>query len=382
MMFAVFALLIVEVHLQTVVAQNAPEEEVEDDEPTCSLDSSTKSDCATAEASASIETPATNYHDGIISNRQDLTRQVVSLTDETFDELTLTSTPATWLIMFKTDSCGLCKKATPVFEALSIDADIVNHNDRELETIYDVQTEKQQPVEERMTEEKEGTPKGPVYVWEGPTEEGEFPKGPVYIATIDAGSWSGRDTTKRFGIDATPTIFVLRNEGHGNKSKIDSRSYYVYRGQRAIFPLRYFVLGGFSARKRMNLPSPLSQEERKPQSYWGRVYDIFISPSAKWAGGIIGKILLAWFSFIAVLGLGMRVHNYAWGDNADDDLREEREREIEKEKAQGRKDYDPASADERSVRQQKVMWEKKAKNRAKFAANKEAREKKKGSEDE
>lgn len=360
-------LLLVEVQPQTAGAQVSPEEV--EDEPTCSLDPSAKSDCSTDETST--EVPSTNYHGGAISNLRELTRQVISLTDETFDELTSTSTPATWLIMFKTNACAICKKAKPELETLSIDADIVNHNDRELKAIYIGQAEKQQ---QSAGQEEDKTPKGPVYVYEESIDEGEIPKGPVYIATIDAG-WYGRDTTKRFDVDATPTILLLRNEGFKENSKVDSRSYYVYRGQRAAYPLRSFVLGGYAMRKRMNMPPHLSVEERKPQSYHGRVYEYFLSPSAKWAGAIIGKLLLVWFVFVIALGLFMRVHNYAWGDNADDRY-EENQKEIEREKAQGRKDYE-LSSDEKSARQQKIMWEQKAKNRAKFAANREAREKKK-----
>lgn len=369
--FVSLALLLV-VRLQTVVAvaaQSTPVEEV-DDEPTCSLDPSSKSDCSIDGVSSSSENLPADSHGQV-----DLTRQVISLTDDTFDRLTLSSTPSTWLIMFKTNSCAICKKATPVLEDLSIDIDIASHNDRELEAISKGKVE---PVKEQTSEaDKEGTakPKGPVYVYEESTVEGgEIPRGPIYIATIDAG-WSGRDTTKRFGVDATPTILLLRNEGYGEQqSNIDSRSYYVYRGQRATYPLRNFVLGGYAVRKKFDMPPPLSDEERKPQSYWGRVHDMIISPSAKWAGGIVGKILLAWFTFIAVLGLFMRVHNYAWGENADDD---DKEREIEKERAQGRKEHNDSTptADERSARRQKAMWARKAENRAKFAANREARKK-------
>jgi len=381
-------LLLVEVHLQTAVAQTAPEE-VDNDEPTCSLDPSTKTknDCSTASntaSSASDNTPPKNDRQDI--DDIDLTRQVISLTDETFDELTRTSSPGTWLIMFKTDACAICKKTKPVLESLSVDADIVDHNDKELETMINdngrVLEKKQPPT---MTEEKIGTPKGPVYVWEGPTnEEGETPRGIVYIATIDAG-WSGRDTTKRFDIDATPTItmLLLRNEGYNDEeSNIDSRSYYIYRGQRATYPLRSFLLGGYAARKQMEMPPPLPEAERKPQSKWGRLYDYFVSPSAVWAAETIGKFLLVWFVFIGVLGLFMRVHNYAWGENADDDddydANEEKKRDIEREKAQGREEYNTSeSADERSARRQKIMWEQKARNHAKFAATKEARKKKK-----
>ena len=92
-----------------VHAQDKDDEVVAEDK-TCSLDPTTKaSDCATAdEAAASTDELLTSY-----TNVQDLTRQVIPLTDETFDELTWTSEPSTWIIMFKTDSCGLCKKAKP-----------------------------------------------------------------------------------------------------------------------------------------------------------------------------------------------------------------------------------------------------------------------------
>lgn len=75
----------------------------------------------------------------------------------------------------------------------------------------------------------------------------------------------------------------------------------------------------------------------------------------------------------------MRIHNYAWGENADGDY-EAYEKSIEAEKAQGRKEAQEESSGERSERQRKAMWERKAQNRAKFAANKEAREKKKREE--
>lgn len=248
-------LLLFETQLQTVVAQAAAPEEFDHNEPTCSLDPSSKSDCSTASdasASTSNEIPSTNG--------RDLTRRVISLTDENFDDLTLTSTPATWLIMFKTDSCGICKKTKPVLDDLSVDAEIVNHNDKELEAILhnngNRQTENQQT--EAASEEEDDTPKGPVYVWEKPTTVGgeKSPKGPVYIATIDAGGWSGRDITKRFGVDATPTIILLRNEGYNNNGNNSNnvvvhepRLYYIYRGQRHTYPLRGFVLGGYAVRQ-------------------------------------------------------------------------------------------------------------------------------------
>ena len=106
-------LLLSDVHLQTAVTQNAPEEEVEDQEPTCSLDPSpTSTDCSTgiATVSASNSIPPKNSHGGITKNinQQDLTRRVISLTDETFDDITWTSSPGTWLILFNTGTCALC----------------------------------------------------------------------------------------------------------------------------------------------------------------------------------------------------------------------------------------------------------------------------------
>ncbi|KAL3805998.1 hypothetical protein ACHAW5_002355 [Stephanodiscus triporus] len=345
--------------LQVASAQTEtdPENEVDDEEPTCSLDNSTEGDCSTA---AAAEDMPSDYqsHDTIAIHRPDLTGRVISLSDETFDDLTLTSLPSTWLIMFKTNSCGICKKAMPAFEALSVDADIVGHNDRELAT-YTGRADEQQ----RGTMRKEEAE---------PADGGGIPAGPIYIATVDAG-WSGRDTTKRFDVDATPTIIVLRSEGYADKSKIDSRSYYTFRGQRAIYPLRTFVLGGYASRKRINMPPPLSDAERKPRSYAGRLYDYYLSPGVKWAGGIIGRIVLAWFGFMGILGVFMRVHNYAWGsDDSDDaDHQEKREREIESEKAQGRREYQP-STDEKTAKRQQIMWEKKEANRAKFATKLEA----------
>ena len=376
LLFAVLALITVEVHLQSVVFACAQEEvtaEIEADEPTCSLDpTSSKSDCATADPDTASDVPSHN-------TGEDLTRHVISLTDDTFDQLTSTATPATWLIMFKTNSCAICKKAMPVLRDLSVDVDIVSHNDRELEALSKGQLQHQK---EQLGEEKaksDSTPKGPVYVYEQSTEEGGVPAGPIYVATVDAG-WSGKDITKRFEVDATPTIILLRNEGGHPKEGVDSRSYYVYRSQRATYPLRNFVLGGYATRKQLDMPLPLSDEERKPDSYLGRISDYLISsPSARWAGGTVLKILLGWFSFIIILGLFMRIHNYAWGENANDYDPEEKEREIEREKAQGRKEFEASNkptstAEERSARRQKAMWERKANNRAKFAANREAKE--------
>jgi hypothetical protein len=217
---------------------------------------------------------------------------------------------------------------------------------------------------------------------------------PIYVATIDAG-WHGADTTKRFGVDATPTIILLRNEGgsyaggddDGSSSSssssssnvVDSRSYYVFREQRALYPLRKFVLGGYQLRKRIDVPPPLPDEERKPRSRTGRLYEHYLSPGANWAGGVIGKILLVWFGFMGILGLFMRVHNYAWGGDGDDDgegdadRRERHEREIESEKARGREGYEPPGKDEKTANRQRLMWERKEANRARFAARQEAR---------
>lgn len=371
-----FLTLLLLIDVRAFANESAPVEDV--DEPTCSLDPAKASDCSTGAADASEPTTSGGYDLGDDSKRslRELTRQVVALTDETFDGLTSTPTPATWLIMFKTNSCGICQKARPVLEELSIDAQIVEHNDRELDAIDKWQFEKK---ESDSKKEVDDTPKGPVYVWEQSSEEGEVPRGPVYIATIDAG-WAGRDVTKRFGVDSTPTILVLRNEGYptadGDSKIADSRSYYLYRGQRATYPLRNFALGGFAVRKRMDMPPPLSDADSKPHSYWGRIYEYVLSPSVKWAGGMMGKILLAWFVFMGCLGLFMRVHNYAWGDDEDDD--EKRQAELEKEKAEGREQFDDGlSADEKSAQRQKVMWERKMKNRAKFAASREARKNRK-----
>jgi len=375
-----------QLNLQSVVSaqSSAAEENGEgEDESTCSLDPSTSNgDCTTT-------TTDDDNDANIISMHQlnSLTRQVIPLTDDNFDELTLTSTPATWLIMFKTNKCGICKKAKPVWDDLSMDIDIINHNERELSTIHELNKE------QSSTEEKDKKPPVSVYEEELITttttttttdeDDNSPPTGPVYIATIDAG-WSGKDTTLQFSIDATPTIILLRNKGYNdefNKDEVDDpRSYYIYRGQRAIYPLRQFILGGYKSRKKNDMPPPLLEEERKPTTLRGRIYDYLVSSTTKWIGGIVGKVLLVWFVFIGGLGLFLRIHNYAWGDNADDDNNNDNsQREIEEEKAKGRKEYDMSSQDaqdERSIRRQKIMWERKAKNHEKFAANREARNKK------
>lgn len=322
------------------------EQEDEVEEETCSLDPSSAGDCATDEAATS----SSPYAEILSSaNLEDLTRQVIPLTDETFDALTWTSQPSTWLIMFKTDSCGLCKKAKPVLESLAVDDSIINHNNEHTKEVGD---EDNVGVEE--TE-----------------DDGEqSPKGSIYIATIDAG-WAGRDITKRFEVDGTPHIILIRNEGYG-KVKEESRSYYVYRGQRALYPLRRFVLGEFVSRKELEMPPPLSEDEQKKRGFVGRLYDYLLLPSVKWAGTIVGKIFIAWCLFISLLGLFMRVHNYAWGDNADDHNIEE---EIEKEKAKGRAEFDEdKDKDEKVKRRQALMWEKKRANHEKRMQKKEEEE--------
>ena len=79
----------------------------------------------------------------------------------------------------------------------------------------------------------------------------------MYIAAIDVG-WYGRDTTKRFDVDSTPTMLLLCNEGYDGKSNNDFRFYYIYCGQRSIYPLRNLVLGGYATRKGMNMAPSLS----------------------------------------------------------------------------------------------------------------------------
>jgi thioredoxin-related protein len=301
---------------------------IDDEEPTCSLDTTTSSDCSTTEN----DDNAVQQQQQVIfpATTKDLIGQVVSLTDDNFDELTTTYIPSTWLIMFKTNACGICKKALPVLESLSIDTDILEHNNREVRKIIKTLGEEAKLI-----------------------QEGEIPPGPIYIATIDAASWSSSDITKRFEIDATPTIILIRNEGysifdkHGSNSNdnIDSRSYYIYKEQRAIYPLRKFVLGEFIYRKRYTIPPVLSIEERKVRTILGQI-EYYLAPGIKWAGGIIGKLLLVWFIFIGGLGLFLRVHNYAWGDDKEDgddegtNRRAQQEKELEIEKAKGRKEWE------------------------------------------
>jgi hypothetical protein len=109
--------------------------------------------------------------------------------------------------------------------------------------------------------------------------------------------------------------------------------------------LRKFVLGEFIYRKRYTIPPVLSIEERKVRTILGQI-EYYLAPGIKWAGGIIGKLLLVWFIFIGGLGLFLRVHNYAWGDkegDGDDEVtnrRAQQEKEIEIEKAKGRKEWE------------------------------------------
>jgi len=301
---------------------------IEEEEPTCSLGTaaSLDGDCSSdvndaVQQQVVAASPTTS--------NKDLIGQVVSLTDDNFDELTSTYMPSTWLIMFKTNACGICKKALPVFESLSIDTDILTHNDRELSKSINTLRDEAKLV-----------------------QEGGVPSGPIYISTIDAASWSSSDITKRFDVEATPTIILIRNEGyitsdkHSNTNNIDTRSYYIYKEQRAIYPLRKFVLGEFIYRKRHDIPPLLSVEERKVRTIVGRI-EYYLAPGIKWAGGIIGKLLLVWFIFIGGLGIFLRVHNYAWGkeEDGDDDngvntWRAQQEKEIEIEKAKGRKEWE------------------------------------------
>jgi hypothetical protein len=301
---------------------------IDEEEPTCSLGTAASSDgdCSSdvndaVQQQVVAASPTTS--------NKDLIGQVVSLIDDNFDELTSTYMPSTWLVMFKTNACGICKKALPVFESLSIDTDILTHNDRELRKSINTLRDEAKLV-----------------------QEGGVPSGPIYISTIDAASWSSSDITKRFDVEATPTIILIRNEGfitydkHSNTNNIDTRSYYIYKEQRAIYPLRKFVLGEFIYRKRHDIPPLLSMEERKVRTIVGRI-EYYLAPGIKWAGGIIGKSLLVWFIFIGGLGIFLRVHNYAWGkeEDGDDDngvntWRAQQEMEIEIEKAKGRKEWE------------------------------------------
>ncbi|KAL7478817.1 hypothetical protein ACHAW6_004572 [Cyclotella cf. meneghiniana] len=370
--FTSFCLLLLQLlpslHIRTPTIAAA---QSENDGPTCSI----HEPCSTTPLDA-IQSPSRD------DERTLRDRRIISLTDDNFDRLTWTATPSTWLIMFKTDGCGICRKALPVFELLSTDSSIVDRARTEGGAVESTGTENggNAGENEERTKNDDGTVEGP-----------------IYIATVDA-SWHGRDTTKRFAIDATPTIIVLRNEGYdanscnlsemggtagpvlldaaGNKLE-DTRSYFIYRGQRAQYPLRSFVLGGFRLRNKMAVPPPLPEEERKPRSFAGRALE-YVKPYVARGGGIILKLLGGWFAFLGVLGLFMRIHNYAWGDDDnDEDYAEKREREIEREKAKGAAEYKgDGDKDARIAERQRKMWEKKMENRAKFAATREARKKK------
>lgn len=374
--------------------------EVADDNAftTCSLDPDPTSACSHTATDDDDDAPPRKRD---LSHHEHLTHRIVPLTDETFDALTRTSQPGTWLIMFQSTACGLCRKARPVLEELAGDVRVAAHNAGEWGVIGDGSAP---PVATKVVDkewEEEGVPMGPVYAWEAAREGPQPPRGPVYIATVDAASWSGRDTAARFGVETTPTIIVVHNKGYvdGERSPPDARSYYVYRGQRATYPLRGFILGGFTLRRRLDIPPPLAAPQRKPRGYWWRAYDRFLSPGARWAGGIVSKLFLTWFVFMGVLGLGLRVHHYAWGDDNDDPEAKERrlearertleakELELERERARGREEHEQqslSSQDEKAARRQKIMWERKAKNHERFAARTEARrrEKEKGNNEE
>ena len=121
------------------------------------------------------------------------------------------------------------------------------------------------------------------------------------------------------------------------------------------------------------MPPLLQEEERKPRGILGRIYE-YISPNIIKMGGWVLKFMGAWYLFLGVLGLFMRIHNYAWGDDEDDDYDEkDREEEVIRGDAKG---Y-PIDMDEKTAQRQKLMWERKAQNHAKFAANREAKKKKK-----
>ena len=126
------------------------------------------------------------------------------------------------------------------------------------------------------------------------------------------------------------------------------------------------------------MPPPLPASQRKRRGFWGRAYDQVLSPSVRWAGSVVLKLFLAWFVFMSVVGLSLRVHHYAWGD--DDAGPEARERELELEKARGRAEHEQQSLlsqDEKTARRQKIILERKAKNHERFAAKKEARRREK-----
>lgn len=331
---AILLVLLLTSQIHQIVAESI------DEESSCQLDQS-DSDCKDVQPEKPTDTVATNI------DRDGIERELITLTDENFDELTWTSTPSTWLIMFKTDVCGICKKALPEFEKLASDPELAEHNYNQARILKDW-----------------------VYVKDAHVEEEQVPIGPVKIATIDA-NWAGRDTTKRFGIDATPTIIVVRNEGYDDDMD-DVRIYTTYRGQRAQYPLRNFVLGGFNYRSKSAIPPPLSSRESKPNNLFGRMI-VIGKPYFIW----VGKLLGVWFVFIGILGLFMRVHNYAWSDNEEDIAirARKKEEEIEREFAEGKEGYKINQSKEAEERQKKMM-QRKLENRAKFAAKKEARKKK------
>jgi thiol-disulfide isomerase/thioredoxin len=347
--FFVMLLVLIVSPFQFVDAQ------VSDEEQTCKLNRA-DSDC--------IEQPQTSTQDVVTDG---LVHKLVELTDDNFEELTWTHTPSTWLVMFKTDSCGICKKALPEFEKLSIDPLLAEHNEKELISMREFKYVKNEVVEEDKFKAMEDVNN----VYDKKQIDIQVPAGPVYIATIDA-IWSGRDTTKRFGIDATPTIIVVRNEGYDDNMD-DTRTYTTYRGQRAQYPLRNFVLGGFSYRSTSVIPPLLSPADAKPNSLVGRAFEV-CKPYLTW----VGKVLAGWFIFIGLLGLFMRVHNYAWNDKEEDYIEKAKreEEEVEREWAEGKKAYKINQSKEAEERQKKMI-QRKLENRKKFAANKEAREKKK-----
>mmetsp|Transcript_4212 Transcript_4212/g.9406 ORF Transcript_4212/g.9406 Transcript_4212/m.9406 type:complete len:430 (+) Transcript_4212:200-1489(+) len=308
------------------------------DEAPCPLDPSKQSEECSSETTTGSAPNAGDDQPLVRIKLEDLTQQVVQLTDDNFDEVTLATSPATWLIMFKTQSCAICKKARPVFDDLSIDTAILDHNARELRMI--------EPTRDNND------------------IDDERPDGPIYIATIDAG-WSGKDTSTRFEIEATPTIIVLRNDG-SNSVDDDPRSYYIYYGQRAVYPLRQFILGKFLLRKKLEIPPPLEEDERKPDGWLGQMYE-YLSPNIWWSGKFILKLIGAWYVFLGFLGLFLRIHNYVWGSEQGDN---EEEEVIRGDSMDYKLETSAASA-----LRQKIMWERKAQNNAKAKAKRNAAKK-------
>ncbi|KAL7473765.1 hypothetical protein ACHAXS_014236 [Conticribra weissflogii] len=325
---------------QNLLKESGHIEEATGDESPCPLDPSKQHEECSSETTTRSSPNEGDEKPLARINVVDLTQQVVQLTDDNFDAVTLATSPATWLIMFKTESCAICKKARPVLDDLSIDTAIVDHNARELGMIDPTPSRDNNDVDD------------------------ERPNGPIYIATIDAG-WSGKDTSNRFEIEATPTIIVLRNNG-SNSVDDDPRSYYVYYGQRAVYPLRQFILGKFLLRKKLEMPPPLEEEERKPDGWIGQMYE-YLSPNIWWSGKFILKLIGAWYLFLGLLGLFLRIHNYAWGSDAGDDEQEEIIRGDSM-------DY-KLETSEASALRQKIMWERKAQNHAKTKAKRDAAKK-------